>query len=211
MAWVESPACHSCLKLGPGDARGSLGWTQGWGRFLSVQIWKGQTKSEVPTNMQSTWDYLPLLRNKSSSWRIQIKATRKIYGSGTQMAEKIHPSSSQVSHQSKLSRQDIKKHLKYSFLFFFHSLVWSCPHSLPLYNLSPAQCCISKLQGSSQRFWQQVSIFCAGAQGSSATSQEKYFPPLTISHPHPSYGCKSVLHKTHTIIKQRKEEGIIPE
>lgn len=36
--------------------------------------------------------------NRSSSWRNQIKATKKSYGTGTQMAEKIHPSS---SHQGK--------------------------------------------------------------------------------------------------------------
>lgn len=54
-------------------------------------------------------------------------------------------------------------------------------HSLPLCNLPP-QCCISKPQGSSQRFWQQVPIFCAGAQGSCATYPEKYsFPSNNLT------------------------------
>lgn len=97
MAWVESSACLSqLLKVGPGDARDSHRWRQGLGRFLSEWIWKGQTNWEVPTeDVKCMGLPSPSKKiNKPSCWRNQIKATRESYGTGTQMAEKSHPSSS---------------------------------------------------------------------------------------------------------------------
>lgn len=69
------------------------------------------------------WDYLPLLRKEinPTAEEIKLRPQGRVMVLGTQMSEKSQPSSSQVSDQSKLSRQEIKNYLKYIFSFFsFH-------------------------------------------------------------------------------------------
>lgn len=90
--------------------------------FCQCGSGKGKQTERYPQNMPK---YMGLpspskKRNKSSSGRKQIKASRKSYGTGTQMAEKSHPSSSQLSHQSKLGRQEMKNYIKHIFCIFFH-------------------------------------------------------------------------------------------
>lgn len=101
---------------------------------------------------------------------------------GTQMSEKSQPSSSQVSDQSKLSRQEIKNYLKYIFSFFFPFIDFTFlrlelpSHSLPLCN-PPSPVLHLKIPGQLPMVLAQVPIFCAEVQGSCATYPEKYFPP----------------------------------